>query len=120
MTAFIARPPRLLCAMHLAVLGTGGGGLTSSAREWLLQRLAAAIAQRDIATVALCRCVLRPWHLVSLGTLVKHQAAWANGVADLGATGTRRALLKFRGPVSQSSPLCQSPPFSTFGITSGA
>ena len=31
---------------------------------------------------AVARCVLRHWHLVSLGTLVKHQVAWANGVAD--------------------------------------
>jgi hypothetical protein len=40
-----------------------GGGLASSADEWLLQRLGAAIAQRDMAAVALGRCVLRPWHL---------------------------------------------------------
>ena len=35
-----------------------------------------------------------PWHLVSLGTLVKRQAAWANRVAlaDGGATERRRAL----------------------------
>ena len=80
--------------VHLAVLGTVGGGLASSAHEWLLQRLGAAIAQCGIAAFALGRCVLRPWHLVSLGTLVKRQAAWAKGVADGGATGRRRALLR--------------------------
>jgi hypothetical protein len=31
---------------------------------------------------------------VSLGTLVKRQAAWANKLADRGATGRRRALLR--------------------------
>ena len=41
----------------------------------LLQRLGAVIAQRGIAADALGRCVLRPWHLESLGTLVKRQAA---------------------------------------------
>jgi hypothetical protein len=73
-----------VCCVHLAVLGAVGGGLASSAHEWLLQRLGAVIAQRGIAAVALGR----PWHLESLGTLVKRQAAWANGVADGGATGT--------------------------------
>ena len=82
MTAFIARS--VLC--DLAVLGAVGGGLASSAHEWLLQRLGAVIAQRGIAADSLGRCVLRPWHLESLGTLVKRQAAWANGVADGGAT----------------------------------
>ncbi len=80
--------------MHLAVLGGVGGGLASSAHEWLLQRPGAVIAQRGIAAVALGRCVLRPWHLESLGTLVKRQTVWANGVADGGATGRRRALLR--------------------------
>jgi hypothetical protein len=76
MTAFIARPPRFLCqCVHLTVLGAVGGGLASSAQEWLLQRLGAVIAQRGIAADALGRCVLRPWHLESLGTLVKRQAA---------------------------------------------
>ena len=88
MIAFIARPTRFLCCVHLAVLGAVGGGLASSAHEWLLQRLGALIAQRGIAAVALCRCGLRPWHLESLGTLVKRQAAWANGVADGRATGS--------------------------------
>ena len=73
-----------MCCVHLAVLGTVGGGLASSAHELLLQRLGAVTAQRGIAAVALGRCVLRPGHLVSLGTLVKRQAAWANGVADGG------------------------------------
>jgi hypothetical protein len=50
-------------------------------------------AQRGIAADALGRCVLRPWHLESLGTLVTSQAAGANGVADGGAAGRRRALL---------------------------
>ena len=58
-----------VCCVHLAVLGTVGGGLASSAHEWLLQRLAAVIAQRGIA-VALAPRVLRPVHL---GTLVKNQ-----------------------------------------------
>ena len=48
-----------VCCVHLAVLGTVGGGLASSAHEWLLQRLAAVIAQRGIA-VALATRVLRP------------------------------------------------------------
>ena len=39
--------------VHLAVLGAVGGGLASSAQEWLLQRLGAVIAQRGIASVAL-------------------------------------------------------------------
>jgi hypothetical protein len=51
--------PFSVCCVHLAVLGTVGGGLASSAHEWLLQHLGAATAQRGIA-----RCVLRPWHLV--------------------------------------------------------
>ena len=94
MTAFIAKAaPFYVCCVHLAVLGTVGGGLALSAHEWLLQRLGAGIAQRGIAAVALGRCVLRPWHLVSLGTLVKRQAPWANGVADGRATGRRWALL---------------------------
>ena len=56
----IAMPP-VFC--DLAVLGAVGGGLASSAYEWLLQRLGAVTAQRGIAAVALGRCVLRPWHL---------------------------------------------------------
>ena len=64
MTSFIARPPLFhVWCVNLAVLGTVGGGLASSAHEWLLQRLGAVIAQRGIA--ALGRCVLRPWHLAS-------------------------------------------------------
>ena len=55
--------PCSVCCVHLAVLGTVGGGLASSAHEWLLQRLGAVTAQRGIAAVALGRCVLRPWHL---------------------------------------------------------
>ena len=84
------RQPLLPCPpvfCDLAVLGAVGGGLASSAHEWLLQRLGAVIAQRVIAAVALGRCVLRPWHLVSLGSLVllvKRQAARANGLADEG------------------------------------
>jgi tetratricopeptide (TPR) repeat protein len=35
--------------VHLAVLGAVSGGLASSAHEWLLQRLGAVIAQRDIS-----------------------------------------------------------------------
>ena len=73
--------------MHPAVFGTVGGGLASSAHEWLVQRMGAVTARRGIAAVALGRCVLRPWHLVSLGSLVllvKRQAARANGLADEG------------------------------------
>ena len=67
MAAFIARPPRFLCAVfHLAVLGSVGGGLASSAHEWLLQRLGAVTAQRGIAAVALARCVIRPGHIFNL------------------------------------------------------
>ena len=75
-----------MCWVHLAVLGAVGGCLASSAHGWLLQRLGAVAAQR--------RCVLRPWHLESLGNLVKREAAWANGVADGGAERRRRALLR--------------------------
>ena len=67
-----------VCCVYLAVLGTVGGGLASSAHEWLLQRLGAVFAQRGIAAVAFGRCVLHPWHLVSLGTLFKRQAPWGN------------------------------------------
>jgi hypothetical protein len=49
-----------MCCVHLAVLGAVGGGLASSAHEWLLQRLGAVAAQRGIAADALGRCVLRP------------------------------------------------------------
>ena len=35
--------------VHLAVLGTAGGGLASSANEWPLKRLAAVIAQRGVS-----------------------------------------------------------------------
>ena len=68
--------PCSVCCVHLAVLGTVGGGLASSAHGWLLQRLGAVAAQRGIAADALGRCVLRPWHLESLGNLVKREAAW--------------------------------------------
>ena len=85
-----------MCCVHLAVLGTIGGGLASSAHELLLQRLAAVIAQHGIAAVALGRCVLRPWHLESLGTLVKRQAAWANGVANGGGTGRQGPMFNIR------------------------
>jgi hypothetical protein len=70
---FKAAPFSVWC-VHLAVLETVCGGLASSAHEWLLQRLAAVIAQRGIAAVAFGRCVLRPWHLVPLLALVKRQA----------------------------------------------
>ncbi len=61
--------PFSVCGVHLAVLGTVGGGLASSAHERLLQRLGAVIAQRGIAAP---RCVLVPWHRTGpLGTLVK-------------------------------------------------
>jgi hypothetical protein len=64
MTAFIAKAaPCSVCCVHLAVLGAVGGGLASSAHEWLLQRLGAVAAQRGIVADALGRCVLRPWHL---------------------------------------------------------
>ena len=52
--------PFSVCCMPLAVLGTVGGGLASSARKWLLERLGAVIAQRGIAADALGRCVLSP------------------------------------------------------------
>jgi hypothetical protein len=47
--------PFSVCCVHLAVLGAAGGGLASSAHEWLLQRLGAVVAQRGIAAVALGR-----------------------------------------------------------------
>ena len=71
--------PCSVCCVHLAVLGAVGGCLASSAHEWLLHRLGAAVAQRGIAAVALGRCVLRPWHLESLGTLVTSQASSRRG-----------------------------------------
>jgi hypothetical protein len=76
--------PFLGCCVHLGVLGTQVAVLhrahTSgfcSASQQLFS------AQRGIA-VALGRCVLRyqAWHLVSLGTLVKCPAPWANRVAE--------------------------------------
>ena len=80
MTAFIAMPP-VFC--DLAVLGAVGGGLASSAHEWLLQRLGAVIAQRGIAAVALGRCVLLPWHLESeRGQAVSLR--WAHVVVCIG------------------------------------
>ena len=72
-----------MCSVHLAVLGTVGGGLASSAHERLLQCLGAVIAQRGMVAVALGRCA-SVHDLVSLGTLVKRQAAWTNGDADGG------------------------------------
>jgi len=92
-----------VCCVHLAVLGTVGGGLASSAHEWLVQHLGAVTAQRGIAAVALGRCVLRPGHLVSLGTLVKRQAAWANGVADGRATGRQGPMLNIVNTFSHRS-----------------
>jgi hypothetical protein len=69
MIAFYCKAaPLSVCCVQLAVLGAVGGCLASSAHEWLLQRPGADIAQRGIAAVALSRCVLRPWHLESLGT----------------------------------------------------
>ena len=47
--------PCSVCCVHLTVLGTVGGGLASSAHEWLLQRLGAVAAQRGIAADALGR-----------------------------------------------------------------
>ena len=69
----ISAPVAERFGFHLAVLGTVGGGLASSAHEWLLQRLAAVITLRGIAAVG-------PWHLVSLGTLA---------LAKLQALGTK-------------------------------
>jgi len=73
--------------MHLAVLGAVGGGLASSAHEWLLQRLGAVTAQRGIAAVALGRCVLLPWHLESLEAPSQETAVglrWAHVVVCIG------------------------------------
>jgi hypothetical protein len=94
--------------VHLAVLGAVGGGLASSSHEWLLHRLEAVIAQRGIAVVAFGRCDMRPWHLESLGTLVKRQAAWGNAVADWGATevGRHRALHPTSNPLSHTFRVC--------------
>jgi len=62
MTAlFEDRPVFCALCVHLAVLGAVGGGLASSAHEWLLQRLAAVIAQRGIAALG-----LRPDHFTLL------------------------------------------------------
>jgi hypothetical protein len=41
--------PFSVWCVNLAVLGTVGGGLASSAHEWLLKRLAAVIAQRGVS-----------------------------------------------------------------------
>jgi hypothetical protein len=63
----------------LAVFGAVGGGLASRAHECLLQCLGAVIAQRGIA--ALAHCVPRPWHLVSLVTLVQaFRTLWTESV----------------------------------------
>ena len=62
--------------------------------------LGAVAAQRGIAADALGSCVLRPWHLESLGNLVKRVAVWANGVADGGAERSRRALLRSAADVT--------------------
>ena len=83
MTVFTAMPPprfSMLCAPGSA--WNKGGGLASSSPDFLLQRLAAVTAQRDIAAVALGRCVLRPWHLVPLGTLARQQTP-ARGPTEL-------------------------------------
>ena len=77
--------PCSVCCVHLAVLGTVGGGLASSAHEWLLQRLGAVTAQRGIAAVALGRCVLRPWHLDLLEASSQESSSRAY-------VGTRRSL----------------------------
>ena len=54
----------------------GSGSVSAqSAHEWLLHRPGAVAAQRVIAADALGRCVLSPWHLESLGTLVTSQAS---------------------------------------------
>ena len=81
--------PFSVCCVHLAVLGTVGGGLALSAHGWLLQRLAIVMAQRGIA-VALARCVLRPGHLVPLGNLVKPRGPTELPTGE----GRRRAPLR--------------------------
>ena len=48
-----------MCSVHLAFLGAVGGGLASSAHEWLLQRLGAVIAQRGIAALGRCAASAR-------------------------------------------------------------
>ena len=77
---------RLQSLFQFGVLCAPGSPLncrwrSSIERTRVLQRLAAVIAQRGIA-VAIAHRVLRPWHLVPLGTLVKRQAPWVNGVTD--------------------------------------
>jgi len=93
----------------LAVLGAVGGGLASSAYEWLLQRLGAVIAQRGIAAVALGRCALRPWHLKSLG-FVKRKAAWANGRVTSEITGKKRGTNFRYAAEREDNPLSPSKP----------
>ena len=65
--------------------------------------LGAVVAPSGTAAVALGRCVLRPWHLESLGTLVKRQAAWVNAVADGRATGRQGPMLNIVNTFSQKS-----------------
>ena len=51
MSLYCKALPFSVCSVHLAVLGAVGGGLASSAHEWLLQHLGAVIAQRGIAAL---------------------------------------------------------------------
>jgi hypothetical protein len=69
MSLYCKALPFSVCSVHLAVLGAVGGGLASSAHEWLLQHLGAVIAQRGIAALGLC--LLLPFHL-SLRSLSTH------------------------------------------------
>ena len=107
--------PTSVCCVHLAVLGTVGCGLASSAHEWLLQRLAAVIAQLAIAD-ALGRCVLRPWHLLPLLTLVKRQALWANGFADAGEPREDVVRIGSRSGPRRHRPKISFPFFSEFAL----
>jgi len=82
-----AAPFSVWC-VHLAVLGAVGGGLASKAHGWLLQLLAAVIAQRGIA--ALARCVFRPWRLVPLEQAPKSSFK-PRGPTELPTAEERRA-----------------------------
>ena len=68
-----------VCCVHLAILGTVSGGLASSAHEWLLQHLQ-QFSHSVALLLSLSAAAFSVLGIWSVGTLVKRQAAWANGV----------------------------------------
>ena len=68
-----------MCCVHLAVLGAVSGGLASSAHEWLLQRLGAVIAQRDISKAI-------KYHGLDIAKEVGDRAGEGQAYANLGTS----------------------------------